>query len=342
MSSPCWEHYPLVAQHESVLQWLLIESVALAPRTIEAYGRALHDYLTFCLDHAVEPEAATREQIALYLRHLQERPRQRERPGLPSGPTPGLAAATISQRITAVRLYYDYLVEEGHRSHNPVGRGQHYMRGGTRGPVPRFYPLPWLPSPDQWQTVLAVARQEPIRNRCMLAFAYDAALRREELCALQTGDIDPAHQLIRIRAETTKNRREREVVYSADTGMLYAAYLQHRRTLTRARGPLFLSESRRNRAQPISIWTWSKVVRRIADRAELPEFTTHTLRHLCLTDLARDGWDIHEIALFAGHRSTETTLLYIRRSGRELAAKLTQSMTSVHARRIAAFVEACS
>ena len=341
MSTPCWEHYPLVAQHASVQRWLLIESVALATRTVDAYGRALHDYLTFCMDHAVDPEAATREQIALYLRNLQERPRQRERPGIRPGPTPGLASSTIHPRITAVRLYYDYLVEEGQRPHNPVGRGQRRVHGGRHGPVPRYYPLPWIPSPEQWQAVLAAARHEPIRNRFMLALAYDAALRREELCALETSDIDPAHRLVRVRAETTKNRREREVVYSADTAVLYDAYLLHRRTLSRARGPLFLSESRRNCAQPISIWTWSKVVRRIADRAQIPEFTTHTLRHLCLTDLARDGWDIHEIALFAGHRSTETTLLYIRRSGRELAAKLARSMTSVHARRIAALVEAC-
>jgi len=49
----------------------------------------------------------------------------------------------------------------------------------------------------------------------MLAFAYDAALHREELCLLTTQDIDPAHRLIRIRAETTKNHRERMVPYSS-------------------------------------------------------------------------------------------------------------------------------
>ena len=32
----------------------------------------------------------------------------------------------------------------------------------------------------------------------------------------------------------------------------------------------------------------------------------------------RAGWDIHEIAAFAGHRSIQTTLLYIYLSGRDL------------------------
>jgi integrase/recombinase XerD len=34
--------------------------------------------------------------------------------------------------------------------------------------------------------------------------------------------------------------------------------------LSRARGPLLLSESRRNHAERLTLWTWSKVVRRVA------------------------------------------------------------------------------
>jgi integrase/recombinase XerD len=54
------------------------------------------------------------------------------------------------------------------------------------------------------------------------------------------------------------------------------------------------------------------------------------MRHLCLTDLARAGWDIHEIARFAGHKSTETTLDYIHLSGRDLTEKFARGMQSLH------------
>ena len=91
-----------------------------------------------------------------------------------------------------------------------------------------------------------------------------------------------------------------------------------------------LSESRRNRTEPITLWTWSKIVRRLANDAELPQFSTHTLRHLCLTDLARAGWDLHEIARFAGHRNVSVTQQYIHLSGRDLAAKLAKGMAQVH------------
>src|SRR6266487_6645923 len=192
-----------------------------------------------------------------------------------------------------VRLFYDFLVEEGLRDSNPVGRGRYRpgqgFGGGPRPLVPRMVKLPWIPSEQEWLDVLAVFRAEPVRNRLMLALAYDAALRREELCSLRTDDLDPAHRTLRVRVETTKTRRERVVPYSAPTGLLLAAYLRHRATLSRSRGPLFLSQSRRNLAEPLTLWTWSKVVRRVALTAGVPGFSTHTTRHLCLTDLARMG-----------------------------------------------------
>jgi integrase/recombinase XerD len=168
----------------------------------------------------------------------------------------------------------------------------------------------------------------------MLALAYDAALRREELCSLRTDDLDPGRRTVRVRAETTKNRSERVVPYSASTGVLLAGYLRHRASISRARGPLFLSESRRNHGQPLTPWSWSKVVRRLAVAADLPRFSTHTTRHLCLTDLARMGWEIHTIASFAGHRSTESTLKYIHLSGRDLAEKLAKGMGQIRAWRV--------
>ena len=83
--------------------------------------------------------------------------------------------------------------------------------------------------------VLEVAAEESLRNRLMLALAYDAALRRAELCLLGTDDLDPAHRTLRVRSETTKTRRGRVVPYSAVAGQLLAGYLTHRRSITRER-----------------------------------------------------------------------------------------------------------
>lgn len=83
----------------------------------------------------------------------------------------------------------------------------------------------------------------------LFALGYDTALRREELCSIQVSDIDPAHRMLRIRVEVTKNRLERVVPYSIHTSSLYQQYLQERRQLGNGPGRLFLSSSRRNRGQ---------------------------------------------------------------------------------------------
>jgi integrase/recombinase XerD len=69
----------------------------------------------------------------------------------------------------------------------------------------------------------------------MLALAYDAALRREERCALRTEDLDPAHRTLRVRAEPTKTRRERVVPYSAATGTRWLVMQRVSCTVRRSR-----------------------------------------------------------------------------------------------------------
>jgi len=239
-----WERYPFVAQVPHARSWLTIQAnLGLAPTTIETYGRALEDYLRFCTHHEISVETATRESLARYVHDLASRPNRRGANvrGLNSGV--GLANATLQQRLTVLRLLYDYLMEEGLRPDNPVGRGRYTPGKGfgghrDRGLIPHYQKLPWIPSDEQWQAILDVVRTASLRNRFMLALSYDAALRREEVCALQTGDLDPARRLVHIRAETTKGRAvDRVVPYSEATNLLYVAYLDHRRTLGRKRGP---------------------------------------------------------------------------------------------------------
>jgi len=57
--------------------------------------------------------------------------------------------------------------------------------------VPRMVKLPWIPAEAEWLRILEVFRGESVRNRVMLALAYDSALRREELRSLRTDDLDP-------------------------------------------------------------------------------------------------------------------------------------------------------
>jgi site-specific recombinase XerD len=248
----------------------------------------------------------------------------------------GLSNATIQQRIIAARSFYEYLVEDGLRERNPVRRGESGRRGrpSKRGLVRQIERAPWIPNELAWASILNASRTEPMRNRLMVAMAYDGALRREELVQIEIDDLEPAFSLIHLRAETTKSKRARDVAFGTATSQLLVGYLRERgRVFGRVNGRLFLSASRRNRGAPISVWSWSKVVNGLAERAGLPRFSTHTFRHMRLTDLARADWTVDQIAQYAGHRDLSTTMLYIHLSGRELAAKFQRSMASIHRER---------
>jgi integrase/recombinase XerD len=208
-----WQHFPLASGQPCCRAWLTFQSQrGLSRNTLEAYSRGLEVFLRFLADRQLAISAVTRAHICAYLAALQGNRRT-------------ISNATLQQRVTVLRLFYGYLVEEKVCHKNPV------FGDGGRMLVRRYSKLPWIPTEMDWQSILSATRAEPIRNRAMLAFAYDAALRREELCGLRTDDIDPSHRMLRIRAENTKGRRDRIVPYSAASGDLLQHYLYHRRGL---------------------------------------------------------------------------------------------------------------
>ena len=143
----------------------------------------------------------------------------------------GLSNATIQQRLVPVRLFYDHL-DRGRAARLQPGRARHVharpagSAAGERGAGAADGQAAVDPRRAQWLPMLAGrSAGEPIRNRVMLALAYDAALRREELCSLRTETWIRRTRMLRVRAETTKNRRgARGAVLGADRGAA-AGYL---------------------------------------------------------------------------------------------------------------------
>ena len=182
------EKWPVLGRHEQAVVWLHVwADLGRAPRTMDAYARGLAEYLEMCERVGVDPLGADRAHIASYVRELAERPSRRGANVVSIDSGAGLANATLQQRMVPVRLFYDFLVEEGVRESNPVGRGRYSARnrgggGYQRGLIPRLTKLPWIPTESQWLELLAVAAGEPVRNRVMLALAYDAACG-ERSCA---------------------------------------------------------------------------------------------------------------------------------------------------------------
>ncbi|MFD8544662.1 hypothetical protein [Streptomyces sp. NPDC059649] len=125
------EEVPNIGRHEQATAWLQMwQDLGRAPRTIDAYARGLAEYLELCKRESVDPVRSTRAHIALHVRELVSRPSRRGSKAVALDSGAGLSNATLQQRRVSVRLFYDFLIEEGLRQGNPVGRGRY-----TRGPV---------------------------------------------------------------------------------------------------------------------------------------------------------------------------------------------------------------
>ena len=222
-----------LGRHDRAAQWLRIWSdLGRAPRTIDAYARGLAEYLEVCEREGVDPSPPTGHMLRCSSASSRRaQPAGRNVVSIDSGVGVGERHAPAAARAGPAVLR---LPDRGGAAGVQPGRPRavHTRPGDRRAAheawCPRLTRLPWIPNEQQWLEILPVASEEPIRNRVMLALAYDAALRREELCSLRTDDLDPAHRTLRVRAETTKNRRERVVPYSAATGVLLSGYLTHR------------------------------------------------------------------------------------------------------------------
>ncbi|MGW6455274.1 hypothetical protein ACWF94_04995 [Streptomyces sp. NPDC055078] len=135
------------------------------PRTIDAYAWGLAEYLEMCERENVDPLTANRAHIAVYVRELISQPSRRGANVVSIDSGSGLANATIQQRPVPVRLFYDFLMEDGHR-----------LQPGRPGPLYARPPTPWRararPRAEADETALDTRRaagwmssRSPLRSR---------------------------------------------------------------------------------------------------------------------------------------------------------------------------------
>jgi site-specific recombinase XerD len=337
------EHYPHVAAHYAARSF--VERLTLKgkrPKTIDAYARAIEDLLAYFSEvNSERVLEADEADLDRYIASLKQRwPKKRGRGGMIEDETKirslterKISDNTIALRMVACRLFYDFLIRKNLRTNpvNPIVRGNDGRDGQrpVRGPVSKQQRLPWVPDDTIWERfVRHVLLHEDMRTQAMVLLAYEGALRREELMLLRVDDIDWARGIITIRPETTKNGRMRHVPISGAVLHLVRRYIEgNRRTLLAAYdgedlGQIFLSESTRNPGRPLAVGAFDEIVERVREKVGLPLLTPHTLRHQRCTILKRAGISLDEIALIAGHKSTETTRLYIHLAPSELSQRI--------------------
>ena len=83
--------------------------------------------------------------------------------------------------------------------------------------------------------------------------------------------------------------------------------------------------------EPLSVDGLEQIVRAAKTRAGLDRATCHQLRHTCLTRLREAGMALEAVQAQAGHRSIESTRIYLHLADDWLAAEYQRAADAIDA-----------
>jgi len=215
----------------------------------------------------------------------------------------GLAPASISRNIVAVRTFFKYLQLEGTVTDNPAE---------LLATQKAWQRMPKVLTERQVEAFLAAPRKSDSfcqRDRAMLEVLYASGCRATETCTLRLPDLSLAERQIRCEG---KGGKQRIVPIGSRAIAAIELYLHDLRPRLLARAhqstdTLFLSRTGRP-LERIQLW---RLVKQYARRAGVSgEISPHSLRHSFATHLLAGGADLRQVQEMLGHASIQTTQIY--------------------------------
>ncbi|MDP2181804.1 MAG: site-specific tyrosine recombinase [Actinomycetota bacterium] len=257
----------------------------LSPHTLRAYAADIERYLDWATRVAVEPLGPTHRQLRSYLAEMD---------------AAQYARRTIARRLSALRSWFAFLVEEGLVDTDPTIALATPKRPGR---LPRILPTEVL---DALIAAPATDTPEGKRDRAVLELLYASGMRVGELSALDLGDVDFAQQTVRVMGKGSKERIVPLHRRALDT---LTDYIRHSRPelMRQESSALFLSV-RGNRLS-------ADAVRRLLSRHVTSigidlHVSPHIIRHAFATHLLDGGADLRTVQELLGHVALSTTQIY--------------------------------
>ena len=246
----------------------------------------------------------------------------------------GLAARTIRRRLAVLSSLFNYLVMCGEMAANPVPRGMASRRTGAGG-QPVGAPLIRTPRTlprvlDPGDVILLLGAVRRWRDRAMVEAMVLGGLRCCEVIGLRLEDLQPTNKRVVFIADG-KGGHQRLIPMSAQFFQSISKYLSVERPVDTASDRLFVSLKGGRRGEPLSIDGLEQIVRAAKTRAGLERATCHQLRHTCLTRLREAGMALEAVQAQAGHRSIESTRIYLHLADDWLAAEYQRAADSIDA-----------
>lgn len=246
----------------------------------------------------------------------------------------GLAVRTIKRRLASVSGLFAYLLARGDAGvvANPVPRGLATRRAGARRGL-RGVPLlraprtlPRVLAPETANSFLAALRTH--RDRAMVEAMLFGGLRRCEVLGLRLQDVFPGER--RVFVATGKGGHQRVVPISPRFFISLAAYLTEERPASITEHVFVVLKGPR-RGAPLTPAGLDEIVQGARQRAGLVQLTCHQLRHTCLTRLRQAGMALEALQAQAGHRSIESTRVYLHLTDAWLADEYRRATDAIDA-----------
>ncbi len=285
-----------IDRHAEAFLEMLVSERAASPNTIAAYRADLQ--CVGCHLRATTLASASPTDLADYMAGLSRA---------------GFAARTLERRLSCLRQFYRFLINEGIRPDDPTALLEAPRSGRS---------LPRLLTEQQVADLIDAAQTLlPPRGPVVLAaiiLLYTAGLRVSELLAIERAGLARGARALTIRG---KGGRERLVPLSAEASAAAAALIEAspasrflfpgrdpRRRLTRQGFDLVLADAARSAGLDPGM------------------LSPHVLRHSFASHMLAGGADLRHLQVLLGHADITTTQIYTH----VLPARLTQLVQAHH------------
>jgi integrase/recombinase XerD len=220
-----------------------------------------------------------------------------------------LAASSAARKLSALRQFFAFLLDEGDRADNPA---LDIARPTTRRPLPRIL------THDHVERLFAQAEEEAageapraatVRMLLLLELLYGSGLRASELVSLPRRAIAGEREYLIVRG---KGDKERLVPLSDRARSALDRWLP-----LIADGSPWLFPSGKSHVSRVRLF---QMLRDLAGRAGIDPtaVSPHVLRHAFATHLLEGGADLRALQLMLGHADIATTEIYTHVDSRRL------------------------
>ena len=232
-----------------------------------------------------------------------------------------LAPATLARKISALRQFFGFLVDEGLRDDDPT----HALpRPATRRPLPKI--LTHAENERLFGTAEAEAQSDSsaaVRMLALLELLYGSGLRATELVSLPLSSVPRDAPFLTV---TGKGGKTRLVPISQRAGAALQRWLGLRPTETH-----WLFPSRTGHISRVRLF---QMLKQLATRADMaPEkLSPHVLRHAFATHLLEGGADLRALQTLLGHADISTTQIYTHVDAARLVKLVNERHPLAHTR----------